>query len=76
MRIIDTESDSKKLTCFTFLENNKIIKSFYQTEFESKFIVSEDSDEIAILSKGCINIIKINDNHEFYLSVKKNDKEF
>lgn len=34
LRIFDTKSDPKKLTCFTFLEGNKLIKSFYETEFE------------------------------------------
>ena len=53
-----------------------MIKSYYQTESESKFILSEDSDEIALLSNGSINILKINDDHNFYINVKKNDKVF
>ncbi len=53
-----------------------MIKSYYQTESESKFILSEDSDEIALLSNGSINILKINDDHNFYIYVKKNDKVF
>ena len=74
MRIFDIFSDHKKITCFTFLEDNKIIKSFYETEFDSLFRLSENSDEIAIISEGCLNIITINDRHEFK-SPKMDDKK-
>ncbi len=75
MRIFDTKSDSKKITCFTFTEDDNIIK-YYETNFESKFILSEDSDEIAIINQGSINIIKVNEKHMFYTYKDSNDKVF
>ena len=66
LRIFDTKSDPKQITCFTFLEDNKIINKYSDKYLESKFILSEDNDEIAILNQmGSIKMIKVNDNHTF-----------
>ena len=35
LRIFDTKSDPKQITCFTFLEDNKIIKNCYKKDVES-----------------------------------------
>jgi hypothetical protein len=42
-----------------------MIKSIYDTEFSSKFIISNDSNEIAIIRDEYLEIIKISDKHEF-----------
>jgi hypothetical protein len=60
LRIFDTKSDPKKITCYTFTEDDIIIK-YYETNFESIFILSEDNDEIAVITQGSLNIIKVNE---------------
>ena len=39
-----------KITLFTFFNDNPVIESVYQPYSDSAFIVSEDSDEIAVIS--------------------------
>lgn len=65
MRISDTESNPKKISCFTFQDDNKMIESFYERDFLSTFLLSEDTEEIAVICEGSLNIIKVNDNHKF-----------
>ncbi len=72
LRILDIYSDDKKITCHTFLENDSKFTD-YKTELNSKFILSEDSNEIAIINQECLNIIEIGDNHEFIIHQKYNN---
>ncbi len=77
MRIFDTQSESNTITCFTFLEDNKIIKKCSDKYLKSKFILSGDNDEIFILNQGgSINIIKVNDKHTFDICEHNNNKLF
>ncbi len=77
MRIFDTQSESNTITCFTFLEDNEIIKKSSEKYLESKFILSEENDQIAILNQGgSLNIIKVNDKHTFDICEQNNNKVF
>lgn len=42
-----------------------MIESFFETELESKIIISEDSDEIAIINNKSLNFIYMDDKHKF-----------
>lgn len=53
IRIFDTESDPRTISCCSLLEGDRIFAT-YVSEFESKFIVSENSNEIAIISNEII----------------------
>jgi hypothetical protein len=77
LRIFDTQSEFNTITCFTFLENNRIIKKCSDKYLESKFILSEDDHQIVILNQGgSINIIKVNDKHSFDIYEYKNNRVF
>ena len=58
-----------KITLFAFFNDNQLIKSVFQAEPGSHIIFSEDSDEIAVISRERkLMILKINEKHEFYVS--------